>query len=70
MTLKLHLNVNILKTYLRTENEVGRSSQAKVIAQLSIFQGQLSNVTNFQPLLAFTISHIPTDLNRFVTSCY
>jgi len=28
----------------------------------------VSNVTNFQPLLAFTTGHIPTKLHQFVVS--
>jgi len=29
-------------------------------------KGQRSNVTNFQPLLAFTMGHIPTMLHQFL----
>jgi len=33
-------------------------------------QGQRSNVTNFQSLLAFLMGHIPTMLHRFPTSSF
>jgi len=35
-------------------------------------QGQRSrsNVTNFQPILAFTVGHIPTKLHRFLIGSF
>jgi len=33
-------------------------------------QGQRSNVTNFQPLSAFTMAHIRTKLHQFLISSF
>jgi len=55
MTLKLNHDLDILKMYLQTENEVARSSHSKYIARIEKYenssQGQRSrsNVTNQLP---------------------
>jgi len=76
MTLKLNRDLDILKLYIHTENEVARYSHSKGIAWMKKYenssQGQRSrsNVINFQPLLAFTTGHIPTKLHRLPTSSF
>jgi len=76
MTLKLNRDLNILKMYLQTKNEVARSNHSKYIARIEKYenssQGQKSrsNVTDFQSLLAFTMVHIPTKLHRFLISSF
>jgi len=66
MTLKI--KCDILKMYLSTNNEVAKSSHSKVIACIKNTKMALkSDVTNFQPLLAFTMGHIPTKLHQFLT---
>jgi len=73
MTLKLNRDLDILKMCLQTENEVAKSSHLKYIARIlkkydNSSQGQRSesNVTNFEPLQAFTIGHISTKLHQFL----
>jgi len=77
MTLKLEGDLDILKMYLHTENEVARKlltvewymyGKWKKYENSSQGQRWRSNVTNFQSLLALTMAHIPTKLYRFLTS--
>jgi len=72
MTLKLEGDLDILKVYFYAENEVAGLRHSKLLIMDEICmankkyenscQGQRSrsNVTNFQPLLAFTMGHMPT----------
>jgi len=84
MTLKHEDDLDILKIYV--ENEVARLRHLKLLKLDEICmattsemkkyetnsQGQRSrsNVTNFQPRLAFTIGHIPTKLHQFLISSF
>jgi len=77
MALKLE---GILKMYLHAENEVARLRHSKLLAVDEMYmankkntkidqcQRSRSNVTNFQPLLTFTMGHIPTELHQFLIS--
>jgi len=71
VTLKLDHDLDILKLHPHTENKVLRSGQVVTGAEKyqNSSQGQRSrsNVTNFQPLLVFTMGHIRTKLHQFLT---
>jgi len=61
--------------YLHTENEVAMLSHSKLLTEDKCMANEKKfkissrpNVTNFQPLLAFPMGHIPTTLHRFLTS--
>jgi len=56
----------------QTENKVAKSSHSKyrALVEKSMKIAPRSNVTNFQPLLAFNMRHIPTKLHRFLTSSF
>jgi len=61
----------MLKTYLHTENEVAMSSHSKVIALISRkIALRAPDGTDFQPLLAFTMRHIPTKLHQFLIGSF
>jgi len=69
MTLKMNRDLDILKMYLQTDNEVAWVKQCKIYSlnfkkyeDSSQGQRSRSNATNFQTLLAFTMWHIPTKL--------
>jgi len=59
-TLKLSRDLDVLKMYLQTENEVARSSHSQYIAWIEKVRNLLSrsNVTNFRSLLAFPMGHV------------
>jgi len=77
MTLKLEGDLDILKMYLHTDYEVARLRYSKLltvgqicmanekIRNSSYSQRSRSNITNSQPLLAFTMGHIFTKLHQF-----
>jgi len=71
-TLKLDHDLDILKAHHHTENKVHRSSQvvSETEKNENSSQGQRSNITNFEPLLAFTVRHIPSKLHQFPTSSF
>jgi len=81
MTLKLNLDLDILKMYLQTEKEVAKESHSIYIAWIKKYennsQGQKSRskVTNYQSLPAYTMCgvHLPSYSNFgsvvFVTVC-
>jgi len=52
--------------YLQTENEVARSSHSKCIAGIEKVKKIAVKVTNFEPLLAFTMMRTPTKLQQFL----
>jgi len=81
MTLKLKGDLDILKMYLQTENEVARLRHSKLLTlheigmaitskmkNMKITQDQRSNVINFQRLPACTMGHIPNKLHQFLRS--
>jgi len=72
MTLKRNSDLDILKTYLQTKSKVTRWSHSKYIAWIETVQTQLSGskVTNFQPLLVFTMGHIPAKLRQFLITSF
>jgi len=80
MTLKLEGDLNILKMYLHTKNEVARLMHSKLVTVdeicvanekiLKYLSTSQSNVTNFQPLLAFTMGHIPTKSYHVLMSTF
>jgi len=84
MTLKLEGDLDILKMYLHTEDEVAMLRHSKLNKRWHVHspwqmkkyenssqsQRSRSNVTNLQSLLAFTTGHIPTKLNRFLFSSF
>jgi len=77
MALKLNCDLAILKRYLQTENKVARSSHLKYIYfELKRYENSSqgkrsrSNVTIFEPLLSFTMWHIPTKSHQFLVSSF
>jgi len=70
MTLKLNRDLDILKMYLKTENESSHSKYIKDELKKNKSQKSRSNVTNFAPVLAFTMGHIPTKLHQFLTGIF
>jgi len=76
MTLKLKGDLDTLKMYRHTENKAASLRHSQLKAQIGkstkMSQGQRSrsNVTNFEPLLAFTMGRIPTKLHQFPISSF
>jgi len=74
MTLILEGDLDILKMYRHTENEVAMLTHSKLLMMNAICtkfsQGQRSrsNVTNYQPVLAFTEGHIPNKWHQLLNS--
>jgi len=54
--------------YLQTEN--GQAIQNMLPEMKKYENSSMSKVTNFQPLLAFTMGHIPTKLHQFLMSSF
>jgi len=77
VTLKLNLDLDIVKMYLQTENEklLGQAIQniqleLKKYKNSSQGQRSRSEVTNFEPLLAFSVGHISNELHQFLVSSF